>query len=484
MIRHRTKSLPAARRLGLAVVALSTAWLAVGCAKLPVVAREPQLRNPDSFQSAESFQAIAAAWPTDQWWTTYGDPQLDRLVDEALRNAPDMAAATARLEMADAMVQLSGSTRKPQVSVNASASEDRLSYNYLTPPYMTPTGWNDYGRITLDARWELDFWGKNRAGLAAATSEREALRAEWGQARLMLASGIAIHYAELSRLYANRDLGKKAVEIRQKTANLFAQRFANGLETRGSMREADARRAMAEGNLLALEEQIALQCNRLATLVGAGPDRGLTITVPTLKGGHGFGLPEELGVNLIGRRPDIVAARWQAEAQARRVEERKAAFYPNINLSAFIGFQSLGLDMLTKDGSRVGNIGPAISLPIFSAGRLRGQLRGAHAQYAEAIARYNDTLARALQEVADNAVSQKAMTQRLLKAQEAVDAATESHRVASNRYEGGLANFLEVLSAEDSLLNSLNAQTNLCFRSLMLDIGLKRALGGGYRMAK
>lgn len=475
---------PALYRLSLPLSALCAAWFVVGCAQLPDLGEAPQLRKANAFQASASLQAPAADWPVDHWWTAYGDPQLTALIEEAMVGSPDLAAATARLQRADAMTQLAGSALKPQVSANAAITEDKLSYNFLTPRAMTPSGWNDYGRASLDFRWELDFWGKNRAALAAATSELEAGRAELAQTRLVLASGIAVNYAELSRLYANRDTAVKAVEIRQKTATLFAQRFDNGMETRGSMRDADARRAMAEGALLALEEQIALQRNRLAALLGAGPDRGLSIAAPTLKLDRGFGLPSELAVNLLGRRPDIVAARLQAEAQGSRIEQKKAEFYPNVNLSAFVGVQSLGLDMLTKDGSGIGSIGPAISLPIFSGGRLKGELRGAQAGYAAAVANYNGTVARALQEVADNAVSQKALGQRLLKAQEAVEAASEAHRVARNRYDGGLATYLEVLSAEDGLLGSLSAQTNLRSLSFVLDIGLKRALGGGFQLAQ
>jgi len=472
------------RRRGLSLTALSAVLFLQACAQLPDLAQAPQPKAASAFQSGKSLQAAAAQWPMDAWWTGYGDAQLDTLIDEALAGSPDLAAATARLQRAEALTQVAGSALKPQVSANATLSQDQLSYNYLTPRSMTPDGWNDYGRVTLDFRWELDFWGKNRAGLAAATSDLEAGRAELAQARLMLASGVAAGYAELSRLHANRDTAEQSVAIRQKTAELFARRYANGLETRGSLREADARRAVAEGNLLAVDEQIALQRNRLAALLGAGPDRGLSITAPTLKLDHGFGLPPELAVNLLGRRPDVVAARLQAQAQASRIAQKKAEFYPNVNLSAFVGTQSLGLDNLSKDGSRVGSIGPAISLPLFTAGRLQGELRGTQARYAETVANYNATVTRALQEVADNAVSQKALGQRLLKAQEAVDAASESHRVARNRYDGGLANYLEVLTAEDGLLSALSAQTNLRAQSFTLDIDLQRALGGGYQLAQ
>lgn len=484
MPRYRDLVQPALLRRATPLTAVCAALLLQACAQLPELGESPSLRTAQTYQSTISLQAPLADWPSDQWWAAYADPQLSALIDEALAGAPDLLAAQARLQRAEAMTQISGSALKPQLGANAALSQDKLSENYLTPASMTPQDWNDFGRATLDFSWELDFWGKNRAALAAATSELEAGRAELAQTRLLLAASIAANYAELSRLYANRDTTVQSVEIRQQTAALFARRFDNGLETRGSVREADARRAATEGNLLALDEQIALQRNRLAALLGTGPDRGLSIATPSLKLDRGFGLPGQLSVNLLGRRPDVVAARLQAEAQARRIDQKKAEFYPNVNLSAFVGVQAMGLDMLSKSGSSVGSIGPAISLPIFTGGRLQGELHGSHARYAETVANYNATVARALQEVADAAVSQKALGQRLQKAQETVDAATESYQVARNRYEGGLANYLEVLTAQDGMLGSQSALTNLRSQSFTLDIALQRALGGGYQLAR
>jgi NodT family efflux transporter outer membrane factor (OMF) lipoprotein len=468
--------------LPLAIAA--AALLLAGCAQLPPVGPIAQPKQSAAFDSRVSLTAPAAAWPLEQWWRAYEDPQLNALIAEGMAGAPDMAAAVARLQQAAAAVQLAGAASRPQMTANASVSEDRLSNNYLTPRAATPSGWNDYGRATLDFAWELDFWGKHRAALAAATSDLEAQGAELADARLLLAAAIAADYAELSRLYANRATVAQSVEVRRKTTALFTQRFVNGLETRGGMREADARRATAEGALLALDEQITLQRNGLAALLGAGPDRGLAIAEPALKLERGFGLPEMLAADLLGRRPDVVAARLRVVAQDHRVEERRAAFYPNVNLTAFVGVQSLGLDLLARGGSAVGSVGPAISLPIFYRGRLRGQLRGAEAGYAQAVAHYDDTLARALREVADVATSQKALGPRRFKAQEAVDAAAEAHRVARNRYEGGLATYVEVLSAEDGYLNSLTALTDLHARSITLDIALQRTLGGGYQLAR
>ncbi|SFM93939.1 efflux transporter, outer membrane factor (OMF) lipoprotein, NodT family [Formivibrio citricus] len=466
----------------LQVVALVLAL--TGCAQYPSLGQLPLMKDINSYKAEKSFNAASVQWPVERWWQVYGDKQLDSLIDEALQGSPNLAAASARLRRAEAVGQITGAALLPQLSANGSATEQKQSYNHLTPRAMLPDGWTDYGRATLDFSWEIDFWGKNRAALAAATSELEASRAEMAQARLALTAAVATNYTELARLFAARDTAARSVEVRSKTAALFAERFANGLETRGSLREAEARRAGAEGELLLVDEQIGLQRNRLAALLGAGPDRGLTIERPTMNLQRQIGLPKELAVNLLGRRPDVVAARLRAEAQLKRIDQKKAEFYPNVNLAGFIGWQSLGLDMLTKSGSFAGSIGPAISLPIFTGGRLRGELRGTAAAYDEAVANYNGTVTQALQDVADTALSQKALAGRLAKGEEAVAAATEAHRVARNRYEGGLSSYLEVLSAEDVLLNSLRSLTDLQSRSFSLDVALIRALGGGYREAR
>lgn len=475
MITHHPSILP--RRALFAALAL----VVTGCAQIPPLGPQASIKEGQSYAADRSFSAEATRWPDERWWQAYGDQQLDALIAEALLDSPDLAAAGARLRRAEAVGQVTGAALLPQVSANGSLTQQKQSYNYLTPRNMTPDGWQDYGRATLDFNWELDFWGKNRAALAAATSELEASRAELAQARLSLAASIASDYMELARLFAARDTAARSVEVRSKTATLFAERFANGLETKGSQREAEARRAAAEGELLLVDEQIGLQRHRLAALLGAGPDRGLAIERPAIRLGDPVGLPGELAVNLLGRRPDVVAARLRAQAQLRRIDQKTAEFYPNINLSAFIGVQSLGVDMLTRNGSSTGSVGPAISLPIFSGGRLSGELRSTAATYDEAVASYNGTVTRALQEVADAALSQKALAGRLRKGEEAVAAAIEAHRIASNRYQGGLANYLEVLSVEDTLLSSLRSLTDLQSRSFSLDVALKQALGGGYR---
>lgn len=452
-----------------------------GCAQIPP--DEQNLSAPkkiSDYQTTVSFTANAVAWPESNWWRQYGDPQLNELIEEALAHSPDIAIAIARVRQAQASTQVSGAKLLPQIGAAASVTEQQQSYNYLSPSAFTPQGWNDYGMLAADIKWEIDFWGKNRAGLAAATSELEAKRADQAQARLLISTSVATSYSELARLFAARATSEQAVLVRKKTAELFAERYNNGMENLGSVRQAQAGLADAEQLFLFVQEQIGLQRNQLAALMGAGPDRGLSITPPKLNLNRDFGLPKEISVNLLGRRPDIVAARLQAQAQSSRIDQKQADFYPNINLMGLIGFQSLGLNVLTQSSSTVGSIGPALYLPIFTGGRLTGELRGARAQYEEAVGNYNQAVVKALQDVADAALSKKSLTPRLLKTEEALSAATDAYRVARERYEGSLSSYLEVLTAEDAMLNNMRLLTDLQSRAFTLDIALTRALGGGY----
>jgi len=479
--RYRLPGLPRLATLSaLAVAALTLA----GCAQFSDLGPRAEPKAIDAYQSSQSLNAVGAVtWPDDNWWTAYGDKQLNTLMGEALRGAPSMAVARARLLKAEGVAQQQGAALLPQVTGNASLDHMKQSYNNGVPPDFVPRGYNNEARVTLDFSYEIDFWGKNRAALAAATSELEAARADAAQARITLATSIAAGYAELERLFSQRDTSQAALQVRQETEDLFKQRRLNGLETEGSVKQVVARRAMAEADLLAVDESIALQRNKLAALAGAGPDRGLQLVRPVIDMSKPFNLPQELPANLLGRRPDIVAARLRAEAAARQIKVARAQFYPNVNLSAYFGFQSLGTNLLTQSGSSIGSFGPAISLPIFEGGRLRGQFRSASASYDEAVANYDSAVTQALQDVADVAVSERALSGRLDRTEAAADAARDAYRIVRNRYEGGLTNYLDVLNAQDTLLTNLRELSTLRSRLFALDVSMVRALGGGYQHA-
>ncbi len=463
-------------KLMLAAGLLATA----GCAQLPHMDSAPAVKKAEQLGSSNSFTAPPSAWPGEGWWRTYGDAQLDGLIDEALRGSPDLDLARARLHAAMAAMQGARATRIPEVTGTAAFTEGKQSYNYLIPKEALPQGWKDYGIATVNLSWELDFWGKNRAALAAALSEQRAAEVEVAQTRLILSTSVASAYAGLVHLYTLRDNAAQTLDIRTKTVALFRQRHEFGLETLASVREVEARQAAAQGDLLSIDERIGLQRNAIAALLGAGPDRGLAISRPTAQFPGAQGLPQNLAAELLGRRPDIIAARSRTEAAARRIDQAKAGFYPSVNLLGFVGLQSLGIENLTKSGSDLGSIGPAISLPIFNTERLQGQLRGAHAEYEAAVATYNATLSEALREVADAATSRRSLDGELAASRAAVAAAAEAHQIVSRRYQGALATYLDVLTAEDQLISAQRAEAELETRALILDVALVRALGGGF----
>jgi NodT family efflux transporter outer membrane factor (OMF) lipoprotein len=193
------------------------------------------------------------------------------------------------------------------------------------------------------------------------------------------------------------------------------------------------------------------------------------------------GVPAGAGIDLVGRRPDLVAARLRAEAAGDRIKVARADFYPNLNLTALVGLQSLGLGQLFDGGSSYGNGGLAVSLPVLDAGRIQGRYRGARADYDVAVARYDSTLITALRETADAVASRNAADARVAELRQALLSAEDAARIARLRYQGGLSNQLPVLTADDTLVGVRRAVTDAESRRTALDIALIRALGGGYR---
>jgi NodT family efflux transporter outer membrane factor (OMF) lipoprotein len=465
------------------ILALSFCSGLTACATVPDLGEKPVPLDMPTLESGQSLATQNGNWPATWWWREFGDPQLDTLVSEALSAAPDIAAAAARVKAADALARQAGAALLPSANIEASAGGAQQSRNLGIPPQFVPRGIQDTGRITGSFSFDLDLWGKNRAALAAATSEAEAARVDAEQARLMLTTGIASAYGELDQYYVQRDVATDALKVREATAGLTKDRVAVGVDTRGSLRQAESRVPAARADIVALDEAIGLTQHRIAALLGGGPDRGLRITRPALKSRSG-GLPDGVGIDLIGRRPDIVAARLRAEAAEKRIKVARADFYPNVNIGAIIGLQSLGLDALFKSGSLYGSGGPAISLPLFDGGRISARYAGVRAEYDSAVANYNRTLINALREVADAATSSKATDLRLAQQREALTAAAEASHIAALRYRGGLSAQLPVLAADDFELGARRAVADLEARRLLLDITLIRALGGGYTLSQ
>jgi NodT family efflux transporter outer membrane factor (OMF) lipoprotein len=475
------------RRLAPAGPALAALLLA-SCAPVPNLGARPEPISSAQVAASQTFagQNIVqadAAWPGDGWWKDWGDPQLDALIAEGLANSPDVAAAAARFRQAGAYAQQAGAARLPSLDLQGKVEETRQSLNMGYPAAFQaflPQGWNDAGQVAANLGFDLDLWGKNRAAYAAATSQARAAALDAQAARLTLASGIASAYADLDRLHAERDLRGRELEIATASAQLLAQRQANGLENRAGVAVGTADVSTARIALSQADEALALRRNQIAALVGAGPDRGLAIARPHLAVAAPRALPGTASTDLIGRRADVLAARQRVEAAAAQIKVARADFYPAVRLDALFGFQSLGLGLLFDKNSQFGSVGPAVTLPVFHGGAIQGQYRGARAEYDAAVAAYDSAVLSAYQQTADAVTTSRMASARLADARAALASSQVAYDVMNARYKGGLATWLDVLQVEDRLLAARLNAAGLEAVVRNADVALVRALGGGF----
>jgi NodT family efflux transporter outer membrane factor (OMF) lipoprotein len=425
-----------------------------------------------------SHENMEAAWPELDWWKRFGDPQLDALEEEGLAGSPTIRLARSRVDQALAAAQVAGAVRKPQVNASGDVTRQRFSENAIFPP---PIGGSTFTttEVALNAGYELDLWGKNRAAYDAALGRSQAAEADAFTSRLVLSAALAGAYVQLARAYEQLDLAHRALEDREKVQALTNDRVRAGLDSRLELKQVETSIPAARARVAQVEEEIALARNQIAALLGKGPDRGLALERPTLRMA-GVALPSRVPADLLGRRPDVVASRLRAEAASRQVAAQKAEFYPDVNLSALVGLQSVTLSHLLDPASAIPSIGAAVRLPIFDGGRLRGALAQRNAEYDAAVEQYNQTLADALREVVDQLTSLRSVNAQRTEVESALASAEEAYALAVTRYKAGLGSLLQVLTAEMAVLEQRNLRADLQSRELALSIDLMRALGGGY----
>jgi len=441
----------------------------------------PQLAT-GQLESGRTLQAApvdAAAWPADGWWRGYGDAQLDALVDEALAGSPTLEVAQARLRAAQAQTVAARGLRAPQVRLDAQVMRQRYPEHDLYPP---PIGgsWETPASAQLDFSWTLDFWGRNRQLLAGARSGEQAALADREAARLAIAVAVVQAYIQFDLNYALLDVTAENLKQQQGILQLTQQRVQSGLENVARVKQSEGSVALTRAALAYVEASIQLSRNQLADLAGAGPDRGQGLTRPQLQAPQQLALPGLLPAQLLGRRPDVAAARARVEAARHDIKASEASFYPNINLAAFAGFQAFGLSQLFDVGSRTYGVGPALSLPVFNRDTLRGDLFARQAQFDASVGQYNQTLLDAVKDVADVVANWRGLELETSQQQIALEAAQRSYDLTSERYRAGLDNYLSVLSSENQVLLAQTVGAELQARRLNYSVDLVRALGGGY----
>ena len=374
---------------------------------------------------------------------------------------------------------MAGAALSPQGNVAARATRQRFSENSTTPQPLAGS-WDWTADLQAAVGYEIDFWGKNQAALDAALQRAQAAEVDRHAAELMLTTSLVRAYLKLDAAYLSRDLAEQTLRQRESTLQLTQRRVAAQLDSRLDMKQAEAALPATRERIAALNEQIALTRNQVAALVGRGPDAGVQVRRPALRGDYAAAVPTTVPADLIGRRPDVVAQRWRVEAASQDIKVARAQFYPNVSLTAFAGLQSLGLSDLLNAGSRVLGVGPAITLPVFDGGRLRGNLGARQAEYDAAVEQYNGTLVAALHDVVDQIVSLRWQAERASEQREALRLTQEAYDMATARYRNGVGSYLQVLSAEGQVLQQKQLLIELDTRRRALHLELIRALGGGY----
>jgi len=465
----------------LACLALFSVATLSGCA--PDLGPKPEMRLPAAYSTAKSLDASVAAWPDEMWWKRYNDPQLNALIADALAGSPDLKMAAARVRAAEAMADINESLLWPTIEGSGTFMETEITQNIGFPamfkPYL-PKGFHNMAAVSLGMQYQLDLFGKNHANFAAALSAAEAAKADEASARLQIATGMASYYAVLTQLFADQATADDAVRVRGESAALVEQRFGAGLENEASRSQARAQLEAAKVQVEVVAGLVARVRHAIAALAGKGPDYGLTIVPAGTHPLRSNGLPASLAADLIGRRPDVVAARKMVEAAGYGIDAADANFYPNIDLTGFYGLGTLDAKYLFKSSSEMAGIGPALRLPIFDYGRNKAIYRASRAKYDAAVALYDKTLSGALRDVADAYGDRKALEGELLHAHRALAESENAYRVMKVRYDAGLARYIDVLSVEDRLLMQRMAVADFEAQAFAHDIALVRALGGGY----
>ncbi len=454
-----------------------------GCIGTGGIAPQGKALSANTLATDEAIQAAAkdAHWPSSQWWRAYGDAQLNQWVDTALQGSPTLAMAAARVRQAKAVAGVAESAQS--VQINGKGSIDRHKWpvdNFYGPGELS--GVTDYdNNAGLSLSYSLDLWGRESNATEQAVDMAHMTVAQARQAQLELTNNIVKVYIQLSLHFAQRDIAEATLAQQEQILQLAQKRLAHGIGTQFEVSQAQTPLPETHRQIDALDEDIALSRNQLAALAGKGPGEGARLQRPTLALGAPLKLPSAVPAELLGQRPDVVASRWQVAAQARGIDVAHAGFYPNVDLTASLGYMATGGTLLGfLNASKLGyTAGPAISLPIFDGGRLRSQLGEASAGYDIAVAHYNQTLVDALKSISDQLIRRESMDKQQAFAAQSVASAQKTYDIAQVAFQRGLTDFLNVLNAQTQLFHQQEIQQQVQAARLTAQAELVTALGGG-----
>lgn len=459
-----------------------SAMILAGCANYSGLDTQGQSIDAKSLKAGQSLNGVtlsSAAWPKSDWWTSLGDPQLDGLIREALQDSPDMQIAEARAHQASAAAYAADAARYPTLDASAGISRSRLAKD------QDPLGQGDayatVRNVSAGFNYNFDLWGGQRDAWEAALGQARAAEVDRQAAQLTLAADVARAYSDLGQAHIVYDLANDDLKRTKQMLDLSQRRLSSGIDSQYQFQQTQSLEASSEASLIDAEKRLNSAKIALAVLLGKGPDRGNEIARPKVLQASAVAVPSVLPAELLGRRPDLVAARWRVEAASKDIDSAKTQFYPNLNLSASAGAESLLGDAMFGSASRFFNIAPTISVPIFDGGRLRANLDARDADYDLAVAQYNKSLVKALGDVSDTINQLRDIGRQIGAQQHATEIAQDSYNTVVQRYGSGIGNYLDVLSIEQQLLQAQRQLANLNAEQIDLSIQLMQALGGGFQ---
>jgi outer membrane protein, multidrug efflux system len=460
------------RGLVAAVLVLSIS----GCTVGPNYKR-PDVDVPTTYRAAPVSDAAANPPPAlgeAKWFDVFQDEQLQILIRVALQQNFDLRIAATRVLQAQAQLGITRADQFPNLSAGAGIGTQRQAATVLFHGFEETTG-----QVSLSASWELDFWGKYRRATEAARANL--LASEWGRRAVVntVISNVATTYFELRALDLQLEISKQTLASRQDSLKLEQALEQNGSTSLVDVRQSEQLVYTASETIPNVERQIAQDENLINILLGRNPgpvERGRQLTDQP----HPPSIPPGLPSALLERRPDIQQAEAQLIAANAQIGVAKAAFYPDISLTGTAGFQSLSLSKLFTGPSSFWNVGPTLSVPIFTAGKLRSNVHLTEAQQQQALLTYQQTIQQAFRDVSDSLIAYQ-KNREFREQQELLTASAEdSARLAQIRYQAGVASYLEVLTNDTNFfaaqLNLASAQQN----ELTALVQVYNALGGGW----
>ncbi|MDB5736575.1 MAG: transporter [Sphingomonas bacterium] len=409
------------------------------------------------------------------WWHAFGDPQLDTLIAAGFAGNPSLAGALARVRLAQSQVDVQHAGELPQVTALGTVQELRFSDHFIGPG-----GTSALGLVQGTLNWNVDLFGRQRAMVDQARSSAQAAALDEAAARLMLSTSIASTYVGLAQANRQIAVADGFVTTRQQAIGYVQSRIRNQLSSRFDEETAKTLLAEAQQARVRAERQRDLLVHALAALVGRGADFYPQIAAPTLALDSRPRVPDLIPADLLGRRPDLLAGQARIDATVAGRKVARAAFLPNVNITALASLASIGLGSFFTSGAAQFGGGPAISLPIFEGGKLRAQYKGATADLDGAVADYDNAVLGAVRESAD-ALTQVRSTDADLAQQQAVVAGLRNTvRLDRVRVSTGLGSQLDSIDSGFRLLEAEQALVGLQADALTRRIQLIAALGGGF----